>query len=316
MALITPELGQIDLSQGRGSSIPVVDTYARPAVPDRGSQLQELGKALSGFGSSFDALSKQQQQIQEQQDLKTAEVDATNNMVNGVQQDVRSGTPKMVQQGLFPAYKSPAVQFRVSEMQGAMEAVPWMNNQLHSLYADPNTLGHPDAIEKWKAATRAAALQQFGTNKAYGAGFISTVNNEIDKQGSAAMERINQQMLSVAEQGISFSTGQAVDNARDTSAGGSNITWKTVGQDTGSDYSLLKAAANGRDVDHLNATFAGRLNSMLASAPPEVRNDIKIVSGYRSYESQASLHANRVAREKAANPGISDPRLMYGLPSG
>jgi hypothetical protein len=125
-------------------------------------------------------------------------------MVNGVQQDIRAGTPKLVQQGLFPAYRSPAVQFRVSEMQGAMEAVPWINQQVGSLYADQNTLSDPAAIEKWKAATRAAALQKFGTNKAYGAGFISTVNNEIEKQGSAAMDRINQQLIKEAEQGIAY----------------------------------------------------------------------------------------------------------------
>src|SRR5690606_22254412 len=62
-----------------------------------------------------------------------------------------------------------------------------------------------------------------------------------------------------------------------------------------------RRVAGNENVEDLEPTFAGRIAAMIDAAPPEIRDQIKIESGFRSRSHQARLFQRAIQKYGSAN---------------
>jgi LAS superfamily LD-carboxypeptidase LdcB len=313
MAIVAPDnMGRVDLGRSQAG---VAETYVRPAVPFEDNTLSQLASGLSKLGVNFGDMGRQQ--AAKNEELEGQKIQYYAGQVRG---DIQSGKPIDAQLGTLLPGQSQAVRARVASYLGGQAAEADFGSQLGELYSDPQFLTNPAALDARIQEMRLSAAERVKADPFYGNGYLSAFDAKVSGLKNQYTER--QSGFYQEAQYDSFKQG-AMDVATKARQA-SGVSWQAAG-DTGKVYKFLEGSvtgnANSESVRKLNATFADRLENMLAAAPPEVAAQIKIVSGFRSTEKQAQLynkrvkefvnqgygeaHAKELARKWVAPPGRS-----------
>lgn len=305
MAIVVPDQGYVDLGQGRGSAIRPADTYARPAVPDVGGGLADLSKALANLGGQFSELGQEQGANAENLDRRRADYYA-----NVLRPEIKDGVPVEVQLGKLRPEMSATVRALVSEGILQQRGKEWAQAEYEKLQTDPDTRLSPEKMAAWREKMLGDARTFAGNEVTGGAAYFRAVQAYIDQADNNAMNERTGLYNKVQEQKLVEDTingGNAAYKAND-------FGFKRIADyqypDRFKAVSSLFADKDPSHFENLNAEFGSRLEAMLENAPPEVKGQLKAISGFRSKERQAELFADAVKRygsEDAARKWVAPP---------
>lgn len=304
MAILVPDQESIDLRVGRGSSIQPMDTYAKPAVQDKGGGLMELSKALSNLGGQFSELGAEKGAGDENLDRRRADYYA-----NVLRPEIKDGVPVEVQLGKLRPEMSATVRALVSESMLQERGNAFARAEYEKLQTDPDTRLSPEKMAQWRENTLAKAREAAGREVTGGAAYFRSVQRFLDEADNNAMNE---------RTGI-YNKYQDQKLVEDTINGGNDaykandFGFRRVADVGIQSYRNLPKLFGDKDPSHfenLNADFAYKLDAMVAAAPEGIRDQLKAISGFRSKERQAELFADAVKRygsEAAARKWVAPP---------
>lgn len=308
MPIYVPEADKVGLGQTRGSAITPVDTYAPPAVQRGDGGLGELANSLSKLGVSFENIAGEQARKKEEADLRNVEYFA-----GQVRGEIREGVPYAVQVGNLLPEQSATVRARVEESLGYDRGVEWARAQQEALLGDIDVKLNPEAYRAKVEEIRRQAAAAVRGNPSWGAGYMKAVEGVLNESlQSATSQRttiMNEEQVKQFNRDLLSGIGGAGQNTP--------VKWKTVGQADTPLANLQGALAEGKSAEHvanLKYDFGSRLDAMIGAMPPELRNSLKVSSGYRSESRQAEIYqaaltkygSESAARKWAAPPGKSN----------
>lgn len=306
MAIVTPDVRQIDLGQGRGSSIQPADTYSRPQMdPSAGNQLAQLSKAMQALGVNVMDVGEQRAALQEQQDRLAFPYHA-----DTVKKEWKDGVPAEVQTGQRHPDLSYTVRSLVNQKLGQDQAVEDALKIGEEYFSDPKRAYEPDAPEKfdaWLKTKTEEARAKIAGQPAYGAGYISKFDGAIQQIRQTFMSERAKYMEQQQNEALGRSVIERVGGAYK----GAQVYWETAEKAADRLPNLINAGKaggkTGKQVLTLSLPYAERMEAMLAAMPPELRDQIKLNSAFRTNEEQKAIFEKNGRNTKwAATPGNSN----------
>lgn len=197
MPIQAPDIENISLAQGRGSSIVPADTYARPAIPSEDKSLDQLGRAMRQLGANVTDVGAQRAELQEKQDQLQAEATYA-----GIRQELGTSAVSDAQLNERLADKSLIVRSRVAELLGKDAATEWITSQRDALYQGDDWKDK-DVFESRLQSLKQQAAARATSNPLWGAGFIKGTDGVINGLREEALQKRTQFYTQKQEEGIS-----------------------------------------------------------------------------------------------------------------
>ena len=180
MAIEAPDnLPMVDLTPSRGSKIQPRDTYAKPAVPPDNGDAERLLSAMNSLSGSVNAVAKQNDQQQQDQEKQNIDLYASRVMAG-----MQNGTydPNAANNILSPLHEANRflVAQRVGTLQGAQDALSATQN------LPQDVVLAPEKAAQWAQDQRNQALTKVGNIPGYAAGYMQSYNDALGRAVSAA----------------------------------------------------------------------------------------------------------------------------------
>ena len=312
MAIVVPDQGNVELAQGRGSSIQSTDNYVRPAMQQDNGSADQLTAALNKFGANLTNIGDERKSAADAADLKN--VDYHKSIVG----EIKDGTAVQAQIDKTLVGKSAIVRGRVAEMYGIEDGTKYAQAEMLRLAGDPLLKNNPEAYAAALKQIEVDATAKVAGQPAYGAGYLKAISQYNGAAGEVAAAERTKKWGEEQKKNLGWRVVDDAEANKGKSLGFKTVAeasqGRTVAETFPSLSGILVAGKPDSSLGNLNATLAKRTDTMLSEAPPEIQAQLKIISGYRSTSHQAELYnaalakygSPESARKWVAPPGSSN----------
>jgi len=312
MAIVVPDQGNVELAQGRGSSIQSTDNYVRPGVQQDSGSTDQLIGALNKFGANLTNIGDERKAATDAADLKN--VDYHKAIVG----EITDGTAVQAQIDKTLVGKSAIVRGRVAEMYGIEAGTKHAQAEMLRLAGDPLLKNNPEAYAAALKQITVDATEKVAGQPAYGAGYLKAISQYNSAAGETAAAERTKKWGEEQKKNLGWNLINDAEANKGKSLGFKTVAEATQGKTVAETFpslsALVVAGKPDSSLGNLNATLAKRADVMLSEAPPEIQAQLKIISGYRSTSHQAELYnaalakygSPEAARKWVAPPGSSN----------